>query len=402
MASPDNTPAAAPVSVVRRHPALRRVLFVTWTVFWIAAGLVAIEVGSRWWLHPWHQEVGNRHLQPYFMTGGYYQTPLPGVRAENVLLGPGGPETYGYRRDGSAYVFGFDRPVASVAERGTFLFQDRIDVANAAPQPGVRRVFVLGGSAAYGVGASNRDARWYAVLERELNAALADQIHVVPAAMVGYVSTQERIALDLMILPRAPDAVVVLDGWNDAALPAVFGVRPGDPYDQGMLYGEFYSAFGGVWKWLAKRSHFARYVLQRRIAKAIERQRQQIVVDPSRIAEYAASTSSVYLDNLSRMLRRCKDEGVPCAAFLQPSRDVASAAAVSDRNPLVLASYERIRQRLVDPARVHRVHDLSQLLAADDRLFVDKVHFTDAGHEAVARAILPHVVTMLADAAGRR
>lgn len=403
MAPSDNTAAARPVrAVVRPRPALRRLLFVTWTVFWMAAGLIALEVASRWWLNPWHQEVGNRHMQPYFMTGGYYQTPLPGVRAENVLLGPGGPETYGYRRDGSAYVFGFEQPVGSVSERGTFLFQDRIEIANARPAPGVRRVFVLGGSAAYGVGASNRDARWYAVLERELNAALSEDVHVVPAAMVGYVSTQERIALELMILPRAPDAIVVLDGWNDAALPAVFGVRPGDPYDQGLLYGEFYSALGGLWKWLAKRSHAARYVLQRRIAKAVERQRQQILADPARITAYGASTSSVYLDNLTHMLGRCRDEGVPCAAFLQPSRDVASPMDVSDRNPLVLASYARIRDRLHESTGGERVHDLSELLASDDRLFVDKVHFTDAGHEAVARAILPHVIGMLADAAGRR
>jgi lysophospholipase L1-like esterase len=379
---------------LRRRPRLRRLLIWAWILFCVAGTLGVLEAVSRWRLVPWHQEVGNRHMQPYFMTGGYYQTPVPGVRSENVLLGPGGPETYGYRPDGGTYVFGFDRPVTSVADRGTFLFQDQVARADAPARPGVRRVFVLGGSAAYGVGASRRDARWYAVLERSLAAELQQDVQVIPAAMVGYVSTQERIAMELMVLPRQPDAMIILDGWNDAALPAVFGVRPGDPYDQGMLYGDFYSAFGGIRKWLAKHSHLARYLVQRSISKAIAAERDAIVASPDRVAAYADSTASVYVDNISRMLDRCDHARVPCLAFLQPSRDVASPGDSTDRNPLVVASYDRIRRRLQTMAN-RPVSDLSVVLPPEDRWFVDKVHFTDAGHEAVARAMHPLVLGML-------
>ena len=383
------------VGYVRRRPGLRRALFWMWALLWVIGTLAVLEVVSRWWLVPWHQEVGNRHMQPYFMTGGYYQTPLPGVRPENVLLGPGGPETYGYRREGGTYVFGFDRPVRSVAERGTFLFQDRLAAADAAPKPNVRRVFVLGGSAAYGVGASRRDMRWYAVLERSLTDALQQEVHVIPAAMVGHVSVQERLAMELMVLPRAPDAIIILDGWNDVALPSMFGVRPGDPYDQGILYGEFYLPMGGVRKWLARHSQLARYLVQRSMASAVAAQQAAVLASPDRVAAYADSTSSVYLDNITRMLDRCRDEQVPCMAFLQPAKDVVSGQAPSDQNALVVASYDRIRRRLREMTSGGSVQDLSELLPADGQFFVDKVHFTDAGHAAVARAMHPWVLGLL-------
>lgn len=338
-------------------------------------------------------------MQPYFMTGGYYQTALPSVPTETLFLGPGGPETYGYRKGGGAYVFGFDRPVSSMADRGTFLFQDRVALANAPPDPNVVRVFVLGGSVAYGVGASQRDRRWYAVLERSLTASMNKEVRVVPAAMVGHVSTQERLALELMVLPREPDAIVILDGWNDVALPALFGVRPGDPYDQGILYEDFYSAFGGSRKWLAQRSYLVRYLSHRSMAKTVAAQQAELLASPDKVAQYAASTSSVYLDNITRMLDRCDHERIPCLAFLQPSRDVASEEQGEGRaNVLVVASYNRIRDRLRETASGGRVVDLSALLPPP--LFVDTVHFGDEGHEAVAGAVHSAVIGMLRDAPG--
>jgi lysophospholipase L1-like esterase len=384
-------------ATVGQRLTLRRLLFLVWTLLWVVGTVAVLEAVSRWWLVPWHQEVGSRHMQPYFMSGGYFQTPLPGVPTHTLLLGPGGPGTYGYRREAGTYVFGFEQPVTSVADRGTFLFQDRVDLANAPPRPGVWRVFVLGGSSAYGAGASDRSRRWYLHLERSLTASLGQVVQVIPAAMVGHVSTQERLALELMVLPRHPDAIVILDGWNDAALPATFGVRPGDPYDQGMLYGDFYLALGGVRKWLARHSALARYLVHRRLAKAIEAQRAALVASPDRVAAYADSTSAVYVDNLSRMLDRCEDEGVPCLAFLQPSRDFAAGAAnPTARNPLVVASYDRIRRRLQDLRPGAPVHDLSALLPVD--AFVDTVHFGDAGQEAVAQAVHPRLEALLRDA----
>ena len=390
--APDSTAGSSAPRFTRRRG--RRLLFLAWSLCWIAAAVVGLEVASRWWLKPWHQEIGSRHMQPYFMSGGYYQTPLGGARAENVLLGPGGPETYGYRRDGSMYVFGFDEPVHSVADRGTFLFQDRVALANAAPDPNSVRVFVLGGSSAYGVGATQPDRRWYAVLERSLTESLGKRVDVIPAAMVGHVSTQERLALELMVLPRQPDAVVILDGWNDVALPALFGVRPGDPYDQGILYGDFYSAFGGFRRGIARHSALARYLVHRSMARAVAARQAELLASPERMAQYAASTASVYVDNLTRMLERCGHQRLPCAAFLQPSRDVITRGAEEDRrHALIVASYAEIRARLRQTPPGASARDLSELLPAD--LFVDDVHFNDEGHAAVARAMQPVVLELL-------
>ena len=393
-----DTPEAAgglqPAGSAAAPPAKRRRLF-KWilTLVSIFATFALLELASRLWLVPWHQEVGSRHMQPYFMTGAYFQTPLPGVPTHTLMLGPGGPETYGYAKGGGTYVFGFDQPVRSVADRGTFLFQDRVDLANAAPDPNVLRVFVLGGSVAYGAGASQRDKRWYLQLEQLLTASVGKTVRVVPAAMVGYVSTQERIALELMVLPRNPDAIVILDGWNDAALPATFGVRPGDPYDQGMLYGDFYLALGGFKKWLAKHSYLARYLVQRSIATAVGAQREALTSSPERIAAYADSTSAVYVDNLTHMLQRCADQRIPCLSFLQPARDLTLAATDASRNPLVAASYDRIRRQLQEKLAGKPIYDLSTLLATE--AFTDNVHFGDAGHAALAAAMNPVIAAAL-------
>jgi hypothetical protein len=131
----------------------------------------------------------------------------------------------------------------------------------------------------------------------------------------------------------------------------------------------------------------------------VDAQRQAILDNPERVAAYAASTSSVYLDNVRRMLMRCQDAQVPCVGFLQPSRDVASPADATDRNPLVTASYDRIRAGL--PSDLPFI-DLTMLLPPSDRFFVDKVHFTDAGHEAVARAVLQPVLSALQTTARAR
>src|SRR5690606_38911178 len=123
------------------------------------------------------------------------------------------------------------------------------------------------------------------------------------------------IILELMILPMRPDAVIVLDGFNDAALPIVFGSRPGDPYDQGLLYKQFYSPVRSLGVWLAQRSQLVRLLLQRRVAGTIWENEKRILEDSTRMRNYVQSVASVYVDNVEHMLERCAQEGIPCRVF---------------------------------------------------------------------------------------
>lgn len=376
---------------ITRRPGVRRALIALWIVVCVLGGLLVLELTSRALAQVWHVELINRHMQPYLMTGGYFQTPLAGARESEVMHGLGAPEMFGYTKSGSAYVFDFGRPVSSIAERGVFLFQDRSPAANRAAGESVA-IYAVGGSAAYGIGASERSRRWFEILEGELTTGLGRPVRVIPAANPGYVSTQERLILDFMVLPRTPDAVIILNGWNDAMLPATFGTRPGDPYDQGLLYQQFYSPTHGLWAWLAQRSHLARLLLHRSLARAISLNREQILSTPGGLQRYAQSVSAVYWDNVSRMLKRCDDERIPCVVFLQPSLDLARAqrGVQEDANPFAMAGYGAIVSGLGQMDRPEAVHDFSTLLSGPEReaWFIDSVHFNDAGHAAVARAML--------------
>lgn len=389
------------VRSIRNRPILRRSFIVSWTLLWVVILVFGVEILSRYWLLPWHQELGNRQMQPYFMSGGFYAAPGPLARRSTLFVPPSGPQEYGYDDKGDVQVYGFDNEISSIADRGDFLFQDRVQLANEAHRKDVIRVFVLGGSAAYGIGASSNEMRWYAVLEQALSVGLARQVRVIPAAMIGYVSTQERLALDFMVLPRKPDAVIVLDGFNDAVLPAIFGSRPGDPYDQGILYESFYSPLFGVKKWLASNSHFYRYLLHRSMAKAMAENRKRILEEPQVLSNYAQSTASVYLDNVRNMMERCGNQGVPCLFFLQPVRDLTWRYRGNQKpsDPITLAAYDQILQRSQNMAPGNSIHDLTTVFNGPEaeRVFLDNVHFDDAGHQRIAEAMLPVVLDAIRD-----
>ncbi len=378
---------------------MRRVLPLTWILLCLGGTCVLLELASRWWLHPWHQEIGNRHMQPYLMSGGYYQTPVPGVRAENLITGPAGPEAYGYARKGNIYLFEFEEEVSSIADRGNFLFQDRVHLANDTKQNGAMRIFAIGGSAAYGIGASSKDHRWYAVLEQTLSSAMAREVRLIPAAMIGYVSTQERLILDWMVLPRSPDAVIIFNGFNDVALPAVFGARPGDPYDQGILYEDFYSPLFSLKKWLAKQSALYRYLMHRSFAQALSANKKRILANPELLSNYAKSTASVYLDNIKNMMDICQEAEVPCKVFLQPAYVMTRKyqGSTENLNPFVLSSYEQILKRIQHEDFENFVSDLTGIFneSGREQWFTDSVHFNDSGHKAVSDAMYPIVLDLI-------
>jgi lysophospholipase L1-like esterase len=234
-----------------------------------------------------------------------------------------------------------------------------------------------------------------------LTDALGREVRVISAAVDGFVSTQERLVLNLMVLPRCPDAVVIVDGFNDAAMPAMFGVRPGDPINQGLLYRRFYATADGLMRLIADHSAVVRYLWHTRMMDALDENRRRIAGSDAAIAHYGRSTAAVYLDNVSRMLARCRQRGVPCAAFVQPARSLlpapsrAGGSAWAEQETLERASYAAIRTRLGEKKH-DGVHDLSRVFGRTGRSwFYDPVHFGDRGQQAFAKATLPAVLAML-------
>ena len=93
-------------------------------------------------------------------------------------------------------------------------------------QPGEVRVFLLGGSTVWGIGATREDETIAKRLEVYLGspqakALLGGTVHVYNEGVPGYYSKQELILLITKIIPfEQPDLVVVLDGFNDFAVAA--------------------------------------------------------------------------------------------------------------------------------------------------------------------------------------
>jgi len=102
-----------------------------------------------------------------------------------------------------------------------FGFRDRR--ASYLPKPrGVYRIFVTGGSTAFGSGAESDDATLAGELEK-LWASRGRQVEVVTAALPAWTSTHERILIEQRLAGLAPDRIVMLSGFNDI-LWGTFGV----------------------------------------------------------------------------------------------------------------------------------------------------------------------------------
>jgi lysophospholipase L1-like esterase len=371
----------------------KRILWIAWLLIWVFILAAGVELFSRHYLRV-NWVMGRRPFQPYLGFGDFYEgLPLEAMQQRE------GPERYGYRELGGIFAHSFDAPVVSAAERGNFLFQDRAELANAPPRADLTRVFVVGGSVASGTGASSIEKRWYVALERALSQRLSRNVRAVPAAMGAYVSTQERLVLDLMVLPRRPDAVIILDGFNDAVEPAEFGARPGDPYNQGAFYEDSYHSVSfALKKWFAQNSYFCTYLLHRSLQHSLEGNRRAILADPRRVANYTESVASVYLDNISSMLRTCAQNHVPCVVFVQPARALTLRRAgipqqLDAEERLGLLAYEEVLRRVQQLPPGTPVYDLTMALDSLDTrdLFLDSVHFRDPGHAAIAEAMLPVV-----------
>jgi lysophospholipase L1-like esterase len=85
--------------------------------------------------------------------------------------------------------------------------------------PGVCRIFLLGGSTAFGAGASSNDTTIGGYLERHLNERSEQygwRFEVITAASCGWATTNERILIENRLVELEPDLVIQVSGHNDA------------------------------------------------------------------------------------------------------------------------------------------------------------------------------------------
>lgn len=244
------------------------------------------------------------------------------------------------------------------------------------------RVFLLGGSAAFGQDLPSDEDALPAKLSKE-----AADVEIVNAAVVGFLAGQE-LALMVHHLDRFGAAgYVALDGWNEIFDQYHFGGRP-DP-----RLG-FNNAFFDVEQRLHERCAA--------LAGRPPQPRPPAAHDPERTFDALLSD---YLDNLERMHAFARARGARFLAAIQPEMGQKRLLTAEERRALdawnhaygyvdrdfsgVFARFaERTAQycasRDIPCVVVGRSPELAD---STERLFLDPVHLSPAGSRVVARIL---------------
>lgn len=348
------------------------------TVHWLLLALLVFGTAEAYCrvarLAPENQD---RFLEPYLMTGNEASPPYRGA-----------PADYGYEKRGLLYYYPYRHPITSMAER------DFVALPTSPLPRDAKRVYVVGGSVARGDYGSPGH-RWWQILEQKLRQDLKDErIVVLPAATASWVSTQERIALEFFVIPNQPKAVILVDGVNDATNAGLLS-RPGDPYNQGILYSRYYSPWFQVLRAISNHSAFVRYWLLRSIRAQVDGLDHEVLNDPSRQANQRNSIASVYTSNLKAMENRCAQESLRCLFVLQPLGDLTRKytdpgfrAPGLDIYETLVSEFRKLSAR--QPTRATRVsfHDFTHLMDGErSKYYVDGVHFYDPGQDLLATEV---------------
>lgn len=373
----------------------------------VLLALFVSEVGIR--LLGFQPRLYTRPYDPVFVSGEYFRK---GVKNSAYRGLPSDPSLYEYQPDFfDVYTFRF-RPAGSIrhVERTDFLFDnphsrysareiDRIICA----KPDALTIFVIGGSAAQGVGASRKENTWHALLEKKLRQEFRNpNIYVFNAAIGGFNTLQERLTYFLAVSPREPDIVLDLDGFNDVVLPLNTMVRPGDPYQTGIRYTQFYGS--SFLQWLFENTALANFVSMRLFFYNRDAVRHLIEKDEAVFTNYQRSVVREYMRNTTSIIDDCLMRRRKCLVAFQPFRAISHQdAGLPLEKPDVVSTsrLSRIYQLLQETAGASQYSshyvDLSGVFSRRDRLGVykDYVHFNDKGNEIIADALLPSVVDLI-------
>lgn len=249
------------------------------------------------------------------------------------------------------------------------------------PKPaGVVRVFLTGGSTAYGVGAPSQDATIGALLEQRLNAASAAgdarRFEVFTVAAPAWTSTHERIVIENLIAEAEPDVVVALTGVNDAHWgwrgANVMWMRTyADEYFRLLQDGALESAGRAPTQDVAPT--LSTPVSPGQVGFRFERNQ--------RLAWYAAvSAGASYVLALQ-----------PCLHVTESSRRAPS----EDEPDYFVACFQELRARMEEmaPQRWTFV-DLTRMFDEShgrEHVYLDSYHFGDKGNQRIAEALLEAV-----------
>jgi lysophospholipase L1-like esterase len=276
--------------------------------------------------------------------------------------------------------------------------------------PGTRRVAVLGGSAAFGTGASGDEQVFTVPLEAELDRRArlhGSRAEVWNAGAVGYDSTQELVLLATRLVDLAPDVVVLFDGWNDFNQSAIM---PEGYVD--LLHPKFFE----IDALLARKDQVGFELLRcSSLFRSLEsgaRRWARRLAPKGEFGEFRDRSDTAvprYERNLRAMIRLARAYGAAPIVAAQPELfdradpTEAEQALQRSREDDGYAAWSRASWlRFVAAARVVAQYESAPFIdcarvfdGVAETAFTDCVHLSDRGHAILAAHLAPVVAAAL-------
>ncbi len=295
--------------------------------------------------------------------------------------------------------------------------QFRCDHELARPKPaGVCRVFVVGGSTAFGAGASSTQRTVAGYLQQHFRHRLPEvrrlppgpatardagdphrlqrfletfrrchSVEVITAAASGWTSTHERILIENRIVELEPDLVISLSGHNDAFFSS---------FDKNILWSR---GFQDDYYFLLVNS-----LLSCNFGQTFPPD------DPGKEPGIRADDVARRLLHNVRLAQAALEPTGACyvwalqpilAAARKPLTPREQAMAQRARQDRLLPVYARIRETLSSSQSVGFAYldltDVFDHLDGQTDVFVDGCHFGDRGHDLIARALADRILAEL-------
>lgn len=300
--------------------------------------------------------------------------------------------------------------------------------------PNVYRIFLMGGSAAYGLSSGPpfppvdiaNDQTIDAKLEQRLAPLFPDlQVEVINAAVTAYWTHHHLIYLHETLLDYDPDLIIFLDGIND-----YYHDRPEHRQFGSYRYSmtlavetlnapTFSEVLEVFFTWGRRYSNLL-YVGREGLARALgwdaspEDPCNTEVVPPERLndafaAQYEAIAQRTWVRTLSAILTLLHDNGVEAITALQPELIFEPSAGRSEGDSQLLQIERGYRPQFYAEKKAF-LRPIARRLAAgtaertgatfvdltdvfDDRAqyFIDYCHLSEAGAERIAEQLLPVV-----------
>lgn len=253
------------------------------------------------------------------------------------------------------------------------------------------RLFLVGGSTAFGSGAPNLESTIGGCLEaalKEKYAGAGASVELFTVAATAWASTHERIVIENRVSELEPDIVVSLSGYNEAHWAW---------NKKNVLW--FRSYFDSYYRNLVKLAFAAAGVAfpedalrQEDMVPEVAQVTQALIKNVT-LAQYALPPTTSYMFALQPFI-------LASGKALSKREEAILQRWHPEQKGYYLECYKRFREKLSSEARIKGFTfvDLSTAFepyGGDDEIFLDSAHFGDRGNAILARQMAENLASLV-------